>query len=195
MLLLTFTAGSNRYAVDVVRVVEVVPRVELRALPHAPAFLAGLLAYRGMVVPVIDLGLLLGAQPCQERLSTRIILVNIAPGDHNCQKQDQENAPQTSGQRCSAQGQSVELLGLVAEHVSELTSAAPEQTVPLPLSLPQAPYLGAVVRPEEGIVQLIMVEKLRESVLREVFFEQTVSQAEPSRGPVHLGSETTITST
>ena len=30
MLLLTFTAGANCYAVDVARVVEVVPRVELR---------------------------------------------------------------------------------------------------------------------------------------------------------------------
>ena len=48
----------------------------------------------------------------------------------------------------------------------------------LPLSLPEAPYLGAVVQTEEGIVQLIMVEKLRESVLRQAFFEQTVSPAE-----------------
>ena len=65
MLLLTFTAGANRYAVDVARVVELVPRVELRSVPHAPPFLAGLLGYRGKVVPVIDLGLLLGALPCR----------------------------------------------------------------------------------------------------------------------------------
>src|SRR4051812_23556435 len=83
MLLLTFTAGANRFAVDVARVVELVPKVELRPIPHAPAFLAGLLGYRGRVVPVIDLGLLLGASACPDRLSTRIILVNDAPGDHN----------------------------------------------------------------------------------------------------------------
>ena len=83
MLLLTFTAGANRYAIDVARVVELVPRVELRSIPHAPPFLAGLLGYRGKVVPVIDLGLLLGSAPCRDCLSTRIILVNDAPGDHN----------------------------------------------------------------------------------------------------------------
>ena len=58
MLLLTLKAGANRYAIDVARVIELVPRVELRAIPHAPPFLAGLLGYRGKVIPVIDLGLL-----------------------------------------------------------------------------------------------------------------------------------------
>ena len=63
MLLLTFKAGANRYAIDVARVIELVPRVELRTIPHAPPFLAGLLGYRGKVIPVIDLGLLLNSEP------------------------------------------------------------------------------------------------------------------------------------
>ena len=91
MLLLTFTAGANRYAVDVARVVEVVPRVELRKIPHAPAFLAGLLGYRGKVVPVIDLGLLLDVAPCRDCLSTRIILVNDSPDDHNRRNQNRDD--------------------------------------------------------------------------------------------------------
>ena len=78
MLILTFLAAGNRYAVNVTRVVEIVPRVGLRVMPHAPGFLAGFLGYRGQVVPVIDLGLLLGQDPCPDRLSTRIILVNRA---------------------------------------------------------------------------------------------------------------------
>lgn len=60
MLLLTLKAGANRYAVEIARVIELVPRVELRLVPHAPPALAGFLGYRGKVVPVIDLGLLLG---------------------------------------------------------------------------------------------------------------------------------------
>ena len=54
-----------------------------RSIPHAPSFLAGLLGFRGKVIPVIDLGLLLSSVPCRDCLSTRIILVNDAPGDHN----------------------------------------------------------------------------------------------------------------
>ena len=74
------------------RVVELVPRVELRPVPHAPAFLAGLLGYRGKVVPVIDLGVLLELAPCRGSLSTRIILVNDAPGDQNRWKQDRDGS-------------------------------------------------------------------------------------------------------
>src|SRR5271170_2284779 len=92
MLLLTFTAGANRYAVDVARVVELIPRVELRPVPHAPAFLAGLLGYRGKVVPVVDLGVLLDAPPCPDRLSTRIILVNAMPGESHRRVPDRHDA-------------------------------------------------------------------------------------------------------
>ena len=79
MLLLTLKAGVNRYAIDVARVIEVVPNVELRTVPHAPSFLTGLLVYRGKVIPVLDLGQLLGSNPCRDCLSTRIILVNDGP--------------------------------------------------------------------------------------------------------------------
>ena len=99
MLLLTFTAGANRYAVDVTRVVELVPRVELRQIPHAPAFLAGLLGYRGKVVPVIDLGLLLDVGPCRDCLSTRIILVNDSPDDQNRRNQDRDDSREETGKR------------------------------------------------------------------------------------------------
>src|SRR3954451_8554304 len=68
MLLLTFRVSDDLYAVAAERVVEVVPRVELRPIPHAPACLAGLFNYRGKAVPVIDLGILLGSTPCLERL-------------------------------------------------------------------------------------------------------------------------------
>ncbi len=144
MLILTFTAGGNRYAVDVARIIELVPRVELRAIPHAPGYLAGFLGYRGQVVPVIDLGLLLGSEPCPNRLSTRIILVNDASEDQN----------QIDGNRVG------NLLGLIAEQVSDLTRVRPEQVVPAPVHLPQAPYLETIAQTDQGFVPLISVSKL-----------------------------------
>jgi chemotaxis-related protein WspB len=189
MLLLTFMAGSNRYAVDVARVVEVVPRVKLRPIPHAPAFVDGLLGYRGKVIPVIDLGLLLGTLPCRDRLSTRIILVNDGPGDHNRRREDRDKSVENSGRGGSEREQSADLLGLIAEHVSELTHAQLEQMVPSPVPLLQAPYLDAVVQMEEGIVQLITVEKIRNAVLRGTLFEQAVSTPESAPGPLNSESE------
>ena len=165
MLLLTFTAGANRYAVVVARVVELVPRVELRPVPHAPVFLAGLLGYRGKVVPVIDLSVLLGALPCPERLSTRIILVNATPVDHNRGNPDRHDSAEHSGSVLSAPDPDLDILGLIAERVSDLITVRPEQVSPPAVQLPQAPYLGAIVQTVEGIVQLIAVERLREVTL------------------------------
>ena len=160
MLFLTFTAGPNRYAVNVVRVVEIVPRVELRPIPHAPPFLVGLLGYRGKAVPVIDLSVLLGAAPCRDRLSTRIILVNQACGDHNRGKHDRPESVSVTGGTQPDQGQDQNLLGLTAERVSELTRAQPEQMMPAPVHLLETPYLEAIIQTDQGILQLIAVEKI-----------------------------------
>jgi chemotaxis-related protein WspB len=180
MLLLTFTAGANRYAIDVARVVELVPKVELRAIPHAPAFLVGFLGYRGKVLPVVDLGLLLNGVPCQDRLSTRIILVNDALEDHNLRKRDRDDSVGDSGHSPSAKDHDLNLLGLIAEHVSDLTSVRPEQVIPAPVHLLQAPYFGAIVQTDQGIVQLIAVEKVRDVSLRGEPFGQGAS---PDPGP------------
>ena len=58
------------------------------------------------------------------------------------------------------------LLGLVAEHVNDLTYARPEQIIPAPVSLPQTPYLGAMIQTDQGIVQLIVVEHVRAASMR-----------------------------
>src|SRR5262245_45993951 len=107
MLLLMFRVADDRYAVPAGRVVEVVPRVELRPIQHAPASLAGLFSYRGKAIPVIDLGLLLGSAACIDRLDTRMVLVNVdEPGEH-----------------CGR------LLGLVAENVSDVAAVSDDQVV------------------------------------------------------------------
>jgi chemotaxis-related protein WspB len=75
MFVLTFQVGGDRLALDVQRVREVIPRVNLQRVAGAPGWLAGLFVYRGQVVPVIDLHRLLGAGECPPHLSSRIILV------------------------------------------------------------------------------------------------------------------------
>jgi chemotaxis-related protein WspB len=146
MLLLLFRVIDQRYALAARRVVEVVPRVDLRPIPHAPEFLAGLFNYRGRAVPVVDLGRLLGASSSLDRLDTRIILAR-EPGE------------------CGGR-----LLGLVAEHVSEVATVRDDQVVLPGMSLEDAPYLGEVVRTEAGLVQVIAVEKVLSESLRNAIF-------------------------
>src|SRR5262249_28195932 len=143
MLLLVFRVAGASYAVEARRVLEVVPRVELRVLPHAPRALAGLLRYRGQMVPVIDLGVLLGAGPSAALLSTRIILV------------DDPTAP--DGARRA---------GLIAEHVSEVRPIDDGQIVPPAPVMGENPYLGPIVSTEAGLVPLIAIDRIVTEPLR-----------------------------
>ena len=142
MLLLTFTAGANRYAIDVARVVELVPRVELRAIPHAPAFLAGLLGYRGKVVPVIDLGCCwarppaaIGSAPGSSWSSRRPAIRIRGDEPRGVRGPDAKPRPPRPDRRA---GQRPD-------------RRRPEQVVPAPVHLPQAPYLDAIVQTDQGI--------------------------------------------
>jgi chemotaxis-related protein WspB len=130
MMVLMFRVAEVDYGVAVKRVIEVVPRVALRGVPHAPDYLAGLLRYRGGVVPVVDLGLLMGGVGCREQLDTRIILLD-------------------AGRRGGG------LVGLVAERVDDFRPIDESRRAVAGLEIGAAPYLGTVFETDDGLLQLI----------------------------------------
>jgi chemotaxis-related protein WspB len=95
------------------------------------------------MVPVVDLGVLLGHRPCPALLSTRIVLVD---------------EPSTPAYQAA--------LGLVAEHVSEVRQVAGDQVLAPPTMLGRNPYLGSIVSTEEGLIPLIAVERVLAEPLR-----------------------------
>jgi chemotaxis-related protein WspB len=134
MLALTFHVGEGRYALDVRRVVEVVPRIALQRVPHSSGSMAGVLDHGGTVVPVIDLGMLLGTQPCASRLSTRIVLVRASAT---------EDGP---------------LLGLIAERVTDLREVPEDSVAPATVESPGARFLGPIVSVDDGLIQFLRIE-------------------------------------
>ena len=187
MLLLILKAGANRYAIDIVRVIELVPRVELRAIPYAPPFLTGLLSYRGKVIPVIDLGLLLDGTSCRDCLSTRIILINDSPGDQNRGANQARSSDETVGHSTANPAPEMRLLGLIGEQVSDLLDVRSDQVVPAPVQIPRAPFLDAIVQTDAGIIQLIAVDRIRECFLKDGILDQgTGSSPDPSKAEAGL---------
>jgi chemotaxis-related protein WspB len=81
MLAVTFRVGTSAYAIRYRNVVEVIPRVQLRAVAHTPDWVAGVFAYRGALTPVVDLCRLLAGYACPERLSSRVVLVRCSQPD------------------------------------------------------------------------------------------------------------------
>lgn len=137
MLMLLFYVGNDLYALDSSQVVEVIPRVLLRKIHHAPDYIAGLFNYRGAIVPVIDLCHLIQGNPSRSHLSTRIIMVNYLGKD-----------------------QSKHCIGLMAERITETLNKPDTELVDSGIKMDEAPYLGEMIMDEKGMIQRIRLESL-----------------------------------
>jgi chemotaxis-related protein WspB len=147
MLLLIFQSGQDRYGLDASRIIEVVPLAILKQVPHAPAGMAGLLNYRGIVAPVVDLSSILNGVASRARLSTRIVLLDVG-----------DNAAASR------------ILGFVAERVME-TIAFREQDLQAPgVTVPGAPYLGKIMLDCREMIQRIDPISVLTKELKEALF-------------------------
>lgn len=75
MLMLLFYVGNSRFALNSEYIVEIVPKVDLKQIPHAPSYLPGLLNYGGIPVPVIDTVRLIEDRSSGNSMHTRIVLL------------------------------------------------------------------------------------------------------------------------
>jgi purine-binding chemotaxis protein CheW len=70
---------GGRYAFEAPLVTEVVRVGPLTRLPAAPSFLPGVFTHRGEVLPVLDVGQLVGQSAIPIRSSTRAAIVHCGP--------------------------------------------------------------------------------------------------------------------
>jgi purine-binding chemotaxis protein CheW len=70
---------GGRYAFEATLVTEVVRLGPLTRLPAAPAFLPGVFTHRGEVLPVLDIGQMVGHTAVPIRRSTRAAIVHCGP--------------------------------------------------------------------------------------------------------------------
>ena len=153
MLFILFQLGRDRYALDAAQVAEVLPLVQVKKIPHAPAGVAGVFTYRGAPVPVLDLSLLALGRAARSRLSTRVLLVNF---------------PDAGGAK--------RLLGLIAENATETLRRQAADFVASGVKADGAPYLGPVATDERGLIQWVEADKLLPASVREALF-QSVAEA------------------
>lgn len=152
MLFLLFHFGTDRYALEAKRVVEVLPLVELKRLPQAPKGVAGLFNYRGHPVPVIDLSELTQGRPAAERLSTRIIIVNHPDGAGRNRQ-----------------------LGIIAEYATQMVRFEAKAFVDSGVKIEAAPYLGPVLMDSHGPIQWLHEQRLLSEPVRNLLFSETVA--------------------
>lgn len=160
-LFLLFRLGSERYALRATEVAEVLPRLPLKPIARAPQWVAGVFAYRGAVVPVIDLSALTFGQPAEARTSTRLVLVHYRPDE----------------------AQPAQWLGLILEQATDTLRCDPEDFQPYGLDNREAPYLGPVREDPQGLVQWVRVNDLLDHSVRGLLFPN------PPRDPAQLEAQ------
>jgi len=148
-LFLLFRIGDERYALEAVEIAEVLPRLQLKAIAHAPRWVAGVFVHRGVMIPVIDLAALTFGESAQVRTSTRLVLAHY---------------------RVSADRPS-QLLGLIIEQATDTLRCAPSEFKEYGLDNDAfAAYLGPIREDQSGLIQWVRVQDLLTDPVRELLF-------------------------
>ena len=74
--LCVFRVGATEFAIDIMRVREIVPPLPVTKVPRAPSFVDGVVRLREAVIPLVDLRLRLGAEARTAR-STRLVITRL----------------------------------------------------------------------------------------------------------------------
>lgn len=72
-----FTLGSLEYAVDIMRITQIIRPLPVRPVPRAPEFIDGVIELRGAVIPVMDLRRRFGVQSAGTDQSVKFIIVRL----------------------------------------------------------------------------------------------------------------------
>jgi len=158
MLLLSFNLGLEQYAISAKQIIEILPLTSLKSIPKAPVYVAGLLDFRGLPVPVIDLCQLTNDQDYNKVLSSRIVLVNYM--DKNFKNHT---------------------LGLIAEKVTEMLEIPKEAFSSSGISLKEMSYLGSVTNNEGKMIQYIEINELLTEEVQSMLFSDVSENKQAGR--------------
>jgi purine-binding chemotaxis protein CheW len=136
-----FEVEGQVYALDVSQVREIVRSQSITPLPMAPRLIEGVIDLRGAVIPVVDLGCVLGFSRTQESAQSRIVVLD-----------------------CDGL-----VLGLCVASATDVLSVDAARLEDVPELAAQAGYDAVrhvVRRPEEQPVMVLALEHILENVYK-----------------------------
>lgn len=137
MMVLLFKLDNAKYALDVAHIVEIMPRIAIKPLPRVPDYIPGLINYRGRVVPVVDLAMLVNKHSASYSLSTRIILVKFDSEDGHSQ-----------------------LVGLIAESATETTKIDLDDVLTTGISSDMGAFVDAIILDNDEMIGIVNLPRL-----------------------------------
>ncbi len=136
-----FGVNDQTYGVDVLQIREIVRWQEVTPLPMAPALIEGVIDLRANVVPVVDLGRVLGGEAIEETTEARIAVLEVDD--------------MVFGLRVAV---AVDVLSVDASQVDEPPALATQSGYDA--------VRAVVRRPGEAPVMVLSIEQLLETVYR-----------------------------
>lgn len=144
---LSFVLAGEEYAVDILRVKEIIEYNSLTRVPGMPATVRGVINLRGRVVPVVDLALRFGLPESVITPRTSIVMVELA----------------------SAEGDIV--IGIITDSVSEVLDLDADRIQPTPSfgTSVGAEYLNGMA--EKGTEKFVMLLNIDRSLGADAFVQ------------------------
>ena len=127
-----FALEGQNYAVDIMKIRQIIRPTKIRPLPQAPEFLEGVISLRGAVIPVMDLRKRFGMKidPARE---PRVIIVSVER----------------------------QVVGVVVDEVSEVIPISEEQVQPPPkLSGIPSKFLTGACQYNDDILLILNLDEL-----------------------------------
>ena len=133
---LTFTLGEEQYGVDILKVKEIRGWETLREIHDVPDYIKGVLDFRGVIVPIVDLRVRFGIENI-EYLDTTVIIVLSTDNDSS-------------------------MMGIVVDSVSDVLSVKQSDMKQAPSlgSKINTNYILGIVSTDEGMIMLVDSEML-----------------------------------
>ena len=134
---LTFTLGSEEYAIDILRVQEIRGYDQVTAIANSPAFIKGVINLRGTIVPIVDLRIKFNLPSVTYDPFTVVIILNVLN----------------------------RIVGIVVDSVSDVLALTPNEIKPAPEfgGSFDTQYLMGLATVEERMLILVNIEQLMSS--------------------------------
>jgi len=138
MQYLSWILADQAFGMTISSCREVVPGNKITPVPHAPAFISGIVNIRGEVITVVDLRVLFGYQSMTGSLDAAII--RLKDGGRN--------------------------IGLRADRISDVITVDPEriESSPAHLSELEARYISAIINFEHLTVAVLDASRILENI-------------------------------
>jgi purine-binding chemotaxis protein CheW len=129
-----FRVGAEMYALDIMKIKEIIRPQKLTPVPKAPAFIEGVINLRGAVIPVADMRKRFDHSISDDNRKNRIVI-------------------------CALSGK---IIGLLVDEVSEVRRYSRQEISPAPQFLkgPEAEFFLGVARRGEDLILLLDLEKV-----------------------------------